>query len=154
VPDSPRAATAPPVEELLCSVLYWLSAEGRQLVVMLIATNGRVRPLHRFTAGLGMRNRHQLTRLLAREHLPTLECLAGWIRLLLWVTAWERHSTALASASLIDGEDPAVRFRTIKRVANCTWKELKARGSLWITMELQNRCLAQAEARGSQRQSA
>jgi hypothetical protein len=92
--------------------------------------------------------------LLAREHLPSLESLAGWIRLLLWVTAWETHSTALASASLINGEDPAVRFRTIKRVANCTWNQLKARGSLWITMELQNRCLAQAEARGSQRQSA
>jgi hypothetical protein len=142
------------VEELLCGALYWLSDDGLRVVGTLVACNGRPGPMQRLIASLGLRNRHQLTRLLARENLPPLECLAAWIRVLLWVTAWERHSTTLAAASLIDGEDPAIRFRTIRRVANCTWNELKTRGSSWAVLELQSRCLMQEEARWALTRSA
>lgn len=152
VPVHPSVVTV--VEELLCATLYWLSSDGVRVISTLLASNGRPGPMQRLIATLGLRNRHQLTRLLVREHLPPLESLAGWIRVLLWITAWERHSTTIASASLTDGEDPAIRFRTIKRVANCTWNELKARGSLWTLLELQKRCLVQAETRSSLMRSA
>jgi hypothetical protein len=142
-----EASVLPQVEELLCASLYWLSPAGRHVIATLVACGGRASPMSRLVATLGLRNRHQLTRLLARESLPPLELLAGWIRVLLWMTEWERHRTPLASASLINGEDPAVRFRTIRRVTNCTWNELKERGSLWIIVELQGRCLMQAESR-------
>jgi len=135
------------VEELLYSSLYWLSADGRELVGALVRCEGRVRSMQMLVAALGLRNRHQLTRLLAREQLPSLECLAGWIRVLLWVTAWERHHTPLAYASLVEGHDPAVRFRTIRRVADCTWNELKQRGSVWAAQELRSRCTTRAKSR-------
>ncbi len=144
----------PLVEQLLHSTMYWLSEDGRSLVSILVAWNGRVGSMRRLTASLGLRSRHQLTRLLARENLPSLECLTGWIRVLLWVTAWERNQTALARGSLIEGHDPAIRFRTVKRIADCTWGELKARGSVWAILELQTRCLAQVEARTGARRSA
>ena len=135
------------VEELLYSTLYWLSPEGRGLVAVLVGYQGRVGSMPPLVAVLGLRNRHQLTRLLAREQLPSFECLAGWIRVLFWVTAWERHSTPLAYASLVEGHDPAVRFRTIRRVADCTWNELKQRGSVWAAQELRSRCTTGAEPR-------
>jgi hypothetical protein len=154
VPDADRAALGPLVEKLLWATLYWLSPEGRRLVSTLVARNGRLGPMHRLTAALGVRNRHQLTRLLARENLPPLESLAAWIRVLLWVIAWEKHGTPLARARGHGYEDPALRFRTIRRVADCTWTELQSRGSAWALLELHNRCVSRAELRSGARRSA
>ena len=144
----------PLVEESLLAALPWLSVEGRRLVAVLVACNGRVRSMHSLTEALGLRDRHQLTRLLAREHLPALECLTGWIRILVWITAWERHRTPLAFASLNEGHDPAIRFRTVKRVAGCTWGELKRRGSVWVLLQFQSTCMAPAARRSGSMQSA
>jgi hypothetical protein len=47
----------------------------------------------------------------------------------------------------MNGEDPAIRFRTVRRIAKCTWNELKARGSSWTLIELQSRCLTRAQGR-------
>lgn len=109
---------------------------------MLAASGGSPHVPNDLARALGLRNRHQLARLLARQNLPTLEILAAWIRVFGWLLAWERDRITLARAALEDGQDPAVRFRTVRDIVGCTWRELQERGSAWLMLELRNRYLS------------
>lgn len=149
-----QPSTAFLVRELLLGTLTWLSPEGRCLVRVLVSENGRPISPHQVASALGLRNRHQLARLLVRENLPSQETLAGWIRIAFWVVAWEAHGTALAQTCLRDGDDPAVRFRTVRRLTGCTWSELRTRGSLWVALELRGQCRARESKRPVIRQTA
>lgn len=154
MPPGTQPSTAFLVQELMLGTLTWLSPEGRYCVSILVSMNGRATAPDQLASALGLRNRHQLARLLVRENLPSQETLAGWIRILLWVVAWEVQGTTLAQASLRDGDDPAIRFRTVRRLTACTWSELRIRGSLWVVLELKRRCNVPEPRRSAMGQSA
>jgi hypothetical protein len=68
--------------------------------------------------------------------------VAAWIRIFGWLVRWEADQIPLARAALEEGQDPAVRFRTVRDVVGCTWGELQERGSAWLMLELRSRYLS------------
>lgn len=121
-------------------ILFWLSPEARTLITALIARRGTVGGAELFARQLGYRNRHQLARTLDHAGLPPLETLARWIRVLLWVRAWERSRMALSRGALEEGEDYAVRFRVVRQLTGCRWTTVRSEGAAWVAMRLREQC--------------
>lgn len=122
------------------AALWWLSPDAHRIVDAIIARGGSARGSEFLAASLNCRNRHELRRRLVREGLPTLEVLAAWIRLLLWLSHWEHGNVALSRGALDCGSDYGPRFRTVKRLTGRFWSEVRHLGSAWALLELVARC--------------
>src|SRR4051812_23963726 len=92
---------------LLHTALHWLSPQGHAVIQRLVITQGYAGSAHDIALAVGLKNRFQLSRLLDREGLPSLENLAGWIRVTIWVMAWETTKTSLSQSALGAIRDPA-----------------------------------------------
>jgi len=75
-----------------------------------------------------------------REGLPRLERLAGWIRVLGWVLAAELSDQSLSERELRTGRDPAVAYRTVKRVTGLPWGTVRRLGGAWVLLQLRDTC--------------
>jgi hypothetical protein len=75
-----------------------------------------------------------------REGLPRLERLAGWIRVLGWVLAAELSDQALSQRELSNGRDPAIAYRTVKRVTGLPWGTVRRLGAAWVLLQLRDTC--------------
>jgi len=106
----------------------------------LAACGGSVESAQLFAVGLGFKNRHQLARLLEREGLPVLEELAAWARLLDWRLQWERNQTGLCRLAIVSGLEPAVCYRTVKRLTGLPWTTVRDRSIEWTMTQLRARC--------------
>jgi hypothetical protein len=126
--------------QLLHTTLPWLSPTGRLVVEAVVVSRGALRGADALAHAAGLANRHQLKRQLGREGLPPIESLCGWIRVLIWVMEWERTGIALSRSALKEGRDPAIRFRCVKRTTGYTWGEVQRLGSLWVLLQLMERC--------------
>ena len=118
----------------------WLSAGCHHVMASLVHRGGYPGSADGFAASAGFRNRYQLSRILQREGLPSLEELAGWIRLLTWVAAWEASRVPLSQAALRSLRDPAPMFRLVERLTGRTWTEVRALGADWVFLRLLDRC--------------
>jgi hypothetical protein len=127
-------------QTLLLGMLPWLSPEARTLITALITRRGTVGGAELFARQLGYRNRHHMARALDQEGLPSLETLARWIRVLLWVRAWERSRLALSRAALDEGEDYSVRFRVVRQLTGLHWTTVRNEGAAWVAMRLREQC--------------
>lgn len=125
---------------LLSGTLYWVSLRTRAVLDALVACDGEFGRARFFAVRLGFRDRHQLARVLAREGLPPLEELAAWIRVIRWVLSWEQDRTALSELALGGGADPAVCYRTVRRLTGANWRDVRARGLAWALDRLRDRC--------------
>lgn len=110
------------------------------VITALVASRGIVQGAELFARKLGYRNRHQLARALEREGLPALESLARWVRVLLWVRAWEHSRLALSRSALDEGADYSVRFRVVRQVTGQPWTQVRAEGAAWVAMRLREQC--------------
>jgi hypothetical protein len=125
---------------LLQTALHWLSPQGRAVVEHLILTQGYPSSASQLALAVGLRNRFQLSRLLEREGLPCLEDLAGWIRVMLWVSDWESRGVSLSQSALGAIRDPAACYRTVERVTGHRWNRVRSLGSTWVLLELVQCC--------------
>ena len=139
----------PDLAVLLNVGLPWISAVGRNVLLLLIKRHGYPGPADVFAAAVGLRNRYQLGRALQREGLPCLEELAGWIRVLTWVIVWENSGMPLSRSALSALRDPSPMFRLVERLTGQTWTQVRARGSDWVLLQLLERCRRDAGLAGT-----
>jgi hypothetical protein len=127
----------------------WVSTVGRSVLMALVKRHGYPGPADSFAASIGVRNRYQLSRILQRDGLPCLEELAGWVRLLTWVTSWETSGVPLSRSALSSLRDPSPMFRLVERLTGHTWTQVRSLGSDWVFLQLLERCRRGADLRGN-----
>lgn len=135
---STRARTSILVEPLATMVqciVPSLSPVSARALNALIESRGIFLAANGFARSLGLRNRDQLRRILASDHLPCLEDLAGWIRVLGWTLEAERSGVALSASVLNEGKEPGSCYRTVKRLTGRSWGEVRACGSHWVLIQ-------------------
>jgi hypothetical protein len=122
-----------------------LSAGGRQFLDLLVAHRGTATSPRFVAAALGLGNRHQLRRMLEREGLPSYEIVSAWVRVLWWVAEWEFHKVSLCELALGSGGDPAILYRTVRRVTGLGWTEARACGTAMLALRLRAQCRQQVD---------
>jgi DNA-binding beta-propeller fold protein YncE len=118
------------LDALLSRRLPWLTVRGRATIRSLICDNGRAGSAQAFCDRLGLRNRHQLNRLLKREGLPHYEELAGWIAVLHWMLlADQGECHALRRFAAHSHLDAASSYRLVRRITGRCWTQLRRAGT-------------------------
>jgi len=125
---------------LLHGTIHWVSPSIRSVLDALAECGGVFGTAGFFAARLRFRDRHHLARALAREGLPPLQELAGWIRVLSWLLHWEQDEIALCRLAIEVGADPAAYYRTVKRLTGENWSAVRRRGVAWLLDRLVDRC--------------
>ncbi len=129
-----------PLASSLLGAFPHLSGAGRQVMQLLAETRGRIGRADSLAAGVGLRNRHQLARLLKREGLPQVEELAGWICVLSWVIEWETRGTPLFNLASAADLAPPTCYRLVKRLTGVTWTQARDRGFAWVLCGFLRQC--------------
>lgn len=140
-----------PLASLLHATLYWVSPNERPTIHAVAACRGVVASAELFAMGLGFRSRHQLARLLDGEGLPPLRELAAWTRLVNWLLAWDQAGTSLCRMAVETSADPAVCYRSVKRLTGLPWSTVRARGVPWVLIQLRGRCRIMSRSSGQER---
>ena len=135
------------LRRLLLAVLPLRSAESLRLVEALVRSGGLVHDARRFAIDLEMGSRYRVARILRREGLPQLEELAGWVRLLRWLTIWQSGAGSLSRMALDDGLELSACCRTVRRLTGVTWTEARERGPEWAMILLAERCRSASQRR-------
>lgn len=125
---------------VLLGAFRHLSDAGRQALQRLAETRGRVGRADFLAAAVGLRNRHQLARLLRREGLPQVEELAGWICVLNWIIEWEARQTPLFKLAISSHLPPPTCYRMVKRLTGVTWTQARHRGLAWVLFAFMRQC--------------
>jgi DNA-binding beta-propeller fold protein YncE len=118
-----------PLASALLTHLPWLSAQGRAAVNIVVCDNGRPGSADLVASRLGLRTRFQLARLLRREGLPPYDALTGWTTVLYWMLEADRTGMTLLALARRSRLDPAVSYRTIRRLTGFRWSELRQLGT-------------------------
>ncbi len=84
--------------------------------------------------------------MLKREGLPPLHDLAAWASVLAWVERSEHTGCSLCELAFRARRDPAVCYRTVKRITGLRWRELKPKGLSWVVERFVAQCNATAAA--------
>src|SRR5258707_9769917 len=129
-------APSAPVE----ATLHWISPTSREVIRALSTIGGLTPSANAIARHVRCLNRHQLARRLAEDGLPPLQVLRAWIRLVTWVLSWQATGTSLYSLATAEGLDPAVCYRTIKKITGLRWREVCTRGAAWVLLQLTSRC--------------
>jgi len=114
------------LEVLILGAAPWISPRSRAVIRRLVAAGGRFAGADAFARSVDIPNRFQLTRLLSREGLPTLERLAAWVRLMGWSLEWEVRGRSLCDQALKPGRSPAGYYRTVEDLAGLTWRVVRS----------------------------
>lgn len=115
--------------------MTWLSPIGREVLKQVVLARGTIPGADAFARSLGFRDRHQLAYRLRCEGLPPLQCLAQWMRIMVWLAEHEAEGTSLCGSALRDARDPAYRYRLVKDVLGIEWTVLEKRGLAWLLLE-------------------
>lgn len=124
----------------LHTVLPHLSVRAQAIVDALLLSGGELGTATELAPHIGEPNRFAVARLLRREGLPALHSLAAWARVLTWVQRAERTGCSLCELAFRCKKDPAVCYRTVKRVTGLSWGDLRRRGSQWLIADFIAHC--------------
>jgi hypothetical protein len=116
------------LEHHLLAALPHLSGRVSNVVHALVQKGGTTSCATTVARSVGASSRFAFARRMRREGLPALHELAAWVRLLVWVGRAERGSGSLYDIATRSGRNPAVCYRTVKRLTGLTWVELRPRG--------------------------
>jgi hypothetical protein len=134
-----------PVTELMLeAALQDLSPEGRKVLILLVRSGAMNASCNQITRLLGARNRYALSRWLRRSGLPSYRELLGWLQVLTWVVEWEDRRTSLSAQAFDTERYPSTLYRTVRRVTGTEWSQVQAKGSLWVLLQLVDRCRSRA----------
>ncbi len=125
---------------LLRGTLHWTSSLGGAVLDALAECGGVYGTSQFFAARLGLRDRHQLARILNREGLPPLEELAAWVRAIAWVMHSDQYRTPLYRLAKHAHLDPATCYRSVRRLTGANWGDVRDRGVAWMLQQLRERC--------------
>jgi hypothetical protein len=129
---------APP--PLLQLVLQQVTPGAGAVILGIAESEGLFVSSSHLASSLGLRDRHALRRLLREEGLPCYSQLAGWIRILIWLSRWEEDRLSLCRQASVTGHEPRSYYKTVQTVTGCTWREIQARGSVWTALALLDQC--------------
>lgn len=135
-----------PVGALLQSSLPGLSVRARAILEAQLLSRGSIGTAGEVAPHLGLRNRFELARLLKREGLPPLNDLAAWASVMAWVEGSERTGCSLCQLAFWARRDPAVCYRTVKRITGLTWHEVKRKGIDWVVKRFLTRLSSPSSA--------
>ena len=122
------------------SALPDLSVRAQAIIDALILNGGELGTASELAPHVGEANRFALARLLRREGLPPLHSLAAWTRVLTWIERAEQSGCSLCQLAFRCKKDPAVCYRTVKRVTGLSWSALRRRGSRWLIADFIAHC--------------
>jgi hypothetical protein len=129
------------VHTLIVCSLDWVSPATREVIDAVVAHRGCLgRDADAFAERLGYRDRHQLARQIKREGLPPLQELAGWVRVLGWVSECQDERMALGRLALVGAHDPAAWYRTVERVTGLSWSRALEAGCALLVLRLREQC--------------
>ena len=94
----------------------------------LVSRGGSSHCAAKVARSIGLSSRFAFARMMRREGLPALHELAAWVRLLGWVAQAELGRTSLFAIAIRSGIEPAVCYRTVKRLTGLSWMELSSLG--------------------------
>lgn len=109
---------------------------SRAVLEAVLLVEGPVGSLADVARVLGLDNRFQLARLMRRDGLPSLRCLASWVSILSWVTTAERDGASLFRLALRSHRHPSACYRLVREVTGLRWREIRALGSEWVEHQL------------------
>lgn len=82
-------------------------------------------------ATIGVADRSELSRELARRRLPPFRLLKNWFQVVEMVNHSER-GTSLCTLALRRGEYPAAYYRLVKSTTGHSWTEVESKGIVWL----------------------
>ncbi len=82
-------------------------------------------------AALGVSDRGELSRELARRRLPPFRLLKNWFQVVEMARRAE-HGTSLCNFALSRGEYPAAYYRLVSSTTGHSWTEVESRGLAWL----------------------
>lgn len=82
-------------------------------------------------ATIGVADRSELSRDLARRRLPPFRLLKNWFQVLEMARHAER-GTSLCNLALSRGEYPAAYYRLVSSTTGHSWTEVESRGLAWL----------------------
>jgi YVTN family beta-propeller protein len=129
-----------PLTTLFQTVLPELSAGARAIINALTSCNGAYWSAGYVATMTGLRNRHQLARVLRREGLPPLVELAGWARTIYWLLQAEATGASLRQVANRANVPTATAYRLVRRVTGMPWSALQRAGLSAVLLQLQDRC--------------
>lgn len=115
------------------------------MVEAVLLSGGSIGTAQQVASHLGFHNRFELARFLKREGLPPLHDLAAWASVLTWVDRNEHTGCSLCQLAFGARRDPAVCYRTVKRITGLQWHDLKHKGLAWVVERFIARCHANAD---------
>ena len=129
-----------PVVRTVCASRPDLSLRSRAVVEAVFLCGGSIGTAQQVAPHLGLHNRFELARFLKREGLPPLHDLAAWASVLTWVDRNELTGCSLCQLAFRARRDPAVCYRTVKRITGLQWHDLKRKGLAWVVERFVARC--------------
>lgn len=124
---------------LLQAALPELSSSSRAVISALGCVNGDAPSAQSLAGWVGLRDRHQLARVLRRDGLPPLEQLTGWARVLFWLLEAEATGISLLALAMRERVAPAVAYRLVRRVTGLRWSEARRAGLAVAVLKLRER---------------
>src|SRR2546430_10452153 len=110
-----------PLTTLFQTVLPELSAGARAIINALTCYNGAYWSAGYVATMTGLRNRHQLARVLRREGLPPLTELAGWARTIYWMLQAEATGASLRQGATPANRPPGTAPRLVRPRTGPAW---------------------------------
>lgn len=102
-----------------------LSPDGQRLLTAALEATITNESADAVAVRLGLRNRHQLNRLLHRHGLPTYRVIAAVSRLASLLESARLAGRTLGSEMHAGGVDPAWAYRAVRRLAGQPWSALR-----------------------------
>jgi YVTN family beta-propeller protein len=123
---------------LLQTALPDLSKPAQAVVCTLACLNGRPPAAREVAVWVGLRDRYHLRRVLRAEGLPPFEQLAGWARVLYWISEAEASGASLLQLARREQTTPAAAYRLVRRVTGTRWSEVRNAGLAVAVLRLRD----------------
>jgi hypothetical protein len=125
---------------IIHAALPHLSFQTRAIMDALLLSGGSVGTAQRVATTLALPSRFGLARLLAKEGLPPLHRLSGWMSVLHWAWESERSGTSLSRLALRAAREPPACYRLVRRITGVRWTTVRDSGVEWVLAGLLQEC--------------
>src|SRR5947207_3908172 len=125
---------------IIHAALPHLSFQTRAIMDAMLLTGGSVGTARHVAFNVGISSRFGLARLLAKEGLPPLHRLSGWMAVVNWACQWERTGASLSRLALRAAKEPPACYRLVRRITGAPWTVVRDSGVEWVLAGLLEEC--------------